>query len=138
MRAPVCRAREGGTPEEPRVVREIVYFNNREGDWEKHASIRKGRVYITLTDLIRHIGGSIIWGSSHDQIEVYRNDIVVKVFPNSSRACVNGSEMALGARTVRRQNRTYVPVRLLCLHIRTMPSAQLLCAPTAAFLRGAT
>lgn len=95
----------------PKVYREIVYFNNREADLEKHAFIRNGRVYITLTDLMRHIGGSMIWGPRHDQIEVHRNQIVVTVYPNSTKVLVNGIERRLDRTTLRRDNRTYVPVR---------------------------
>jgi len=95
----------------PRLYREIVYFNNREADLEKHAFIRNGRVYITLTDLMRHIGGTIIWGPDDDEIEVHRNDIVVRVFPHSRTVYVNDVEQKLDRTTVRRQNRTYVPVR---------------------------
>ena len=95
----------------PRVFHEIVYFNNREADLEKHAFISKGRVYITLTDLMRHIGGSIIWGPDDDQMMVYRNGVEVEVFPHSATVNVNGVEMDLGHATMRRANRTYVPVR---------------------------
>lgn len=95
----------------PRIYREIVYFNNREADLEKHAFIRNGRTYITLTDLMRHIGGSIIWGPDDDQMMVYRNGVEVKVFPHSSTVYVNGVQTSLGYTTLRKQNRTYVPVR---------------------------
>lgn len=95
----------------PRIYREIVYFNNREADLEKHAFIRDGRVYITLTDLMRHIGGTIIWGPEDDQMEVYRNQTTVVVHPNSSTVTVNGIAQQLDRSTLRRHNRTYVPVR---------------------------
>ncbi|MFP4250555.1 MAG: copper amine oxidase N-terminal domain-containing protein [Armatimonadota bacterium] len=95
----------------PKVFREIVYFNNREADLEKHAFVRNGRVYITLTDLMRHIGGSIIWGPADDEMMVYRNDVEVKVFPSSSTVYVNGVKTTLDHTTLRRQNRTYVAVR---------------------------
>ncbi|NLO07624.1 MAG: copper amine oxidase N-terminal domain-containing protein [candidate division WS1 bacterium] len=95
----------------PRLYREIVYFNNREGDLEKHAFVRNGRVYITLTDLMRHIGGSIIWGPDDNDMMVYRNDVEVKVFPSSVTVIRNGVPVSLGVSTVRKQNRTYVPVR---------------------------
>ena len=95
----------------PRIFREIVYFNNREADLEKHAFVRDGRVYITLTDLMRHIGGSIIWGPDDDQMEVERNGITVELFPNSRTVYVNGVERTLDRTTLRRANRTCVPVR---------------------------
>jgi len=97
-----------------RVFREIVYFNNREADLEKHAFIRGGRVYITLTDLMRHIGGTIIWGPDDDEIEVQRNAVTVRLYPSSSTVYVNGVKQSLGRSTVRKQNRTYVPVRPFC------------------------
>ncbi len=95
----------------PRVFHEIVYFNNREADLEKHAFIRNGRVYITLTDLMRHVGGSIIWGPDDDQMMVYRNGVEVQVFPSSATVVVNGVDTDLGYTTMRKANRTYVPVR---------------------------
>jgi len=94
-----------------KIFHEILYFNNREADLEKHAFVRNGRVYITLTDLMRHIGGSIIWGPNDDEIEVYRNDVALTVYPHSSTVIVNGVEVDLGWTTLRKQNRTYVPVR---------------------------
>lgn len=98
-----------------RVFHEIIYFNNREADLEKHAFIRGGRVYITLTDLMRHIGGTIIWGpDDDDQIEVQRNDVTVRLSPHSSTVYVNGVKISLGNSTVRKSNRTYVPVRPFC------------------------
>lgn len=96
------------------VKREIIWFNDREADLEKHGFIRKGRVYITLTDLIRHIGGGIIWGPGPDYIEVHRNDMVVRVYPHSKKILVDGSVQHLGRTTLRKQNRTYVPVRPMC------------------------
>ena len=116
----------------PKTFHEIIYFNNREADLEKHGFIRNGRVYITLTDLMRHIGGSIIWGPCDNQIDVYRNGIAVRVFPNKATVCVShdldandpmsswerrgftGSKMSLGVKAIRKQNRTYVPVRPFC------------------------
>ena len=95
----------------PRIYREIVFFNSREGDLERHAVIRNGRVYITLTDLMRHIGGTIIWGPRHTQMEVHRNEVVVTVFPNSRRVIVNGVARNMDRPTFRRENRTWVPVR---------------------------
>ncbi|MFP3904541.1 MAG: stalk domain-containing protein [Armatimonadota bacterium] len=96
------------------MKREIVWFNGREADLEKHGFIRNKRVYITLTDLIRHIGGGIIWGPSQDYIEVHRNNMVVRVFPHSSRILVDGNPRHLDRATTRKQNRLYVPVRPMC------------------------
>lgn len=97
-----------------RVFHEIIYFNNREADLERHAFIRGGRIYITLTDLIRHIGGTIIWGPEEGQVQVQRNGVTLRVLPNSATVYVDGVKRNLGCSTVRRGNRTFVPVRPLC------------------------
>jgi len=96
------------------LLREIAWFNNREGDLEKHGFIRNGRVYITLTDLMRHIGGGIIWGPKSSYIEVHRNNMVVRVIPGSSRIYVDGNARSLGRSAIRMENRTYVPLRPMC------------------------
>ncbi len=96
------------------LLREIAWFNGREGDLEKHGFIRNGRVYITLTDLMRHIGGGIIWGPKSNYIEVHRNNMVVRVIPGSARIYVDGNARSLGHRAIRMQNRTYVPLRPMC------------------------
>lgn len=96
------------------MKREIVWFNGLEADLEKHGFVRNGRVYITLTDLIRHIGGGIIWGPGPNYIEVHRNDMVVRIFPHSSRILVDGNVQYLDRTTLRKQNRTYVPIRPMC------------------------
>lgn len=95
----------------PRVFREIIYFNNREADLEKHAFIQNGRVYITLTDLMRHIGGTVLWGPDDDDLKVVRNDVTVEVEPGSATVRVNGVPQTLERPTIRKHNRTYVPVR---------------------------
>lgn len=94
-----------------KIFHEIIYFNNREADLEKHAFVRNGRVYITLTDLLRHIGGTLIWGPDDDQMQIVRNDVTVDLFPHSSTVYVNDVKTNLGWTTLRKQNRTYVPVR---------------------------
>ncbi len=96
------------------LLREIAWFNNREGDLEKHGFIRNGRVYITLTDLMRHIGGGIIWGPKSNYIEVHRNNMVVRVIPGSARIYVDGNRRSLGRSAIRMENRTYVPLRPMC------------------------
>ncbi len=96
------------------LLHEIVWFNEREADLEKHGFISNRRVYITLTDLMRHIGGGIIWGPSENYIEVHRNDMVVRVIPGSSRIYVDGRRQSLGRSAIRMENRTYVPLRRMC------------------------
>ncbi len=64
-----------------RIFRERVWFNGREGDLEKHAICKNGQWYITLTDLVRHLGGTIIWGPNNNYIQVRRKGVVVRVVP---------------------------------------------------------
>ena len=68
-----------------RIFRERVWFNGREGDLEKHAIFKNGQWYITLTDLMRHLGGTIIWGPSDKFIEVRRKGVVVRVVPSKPK-----------------------------------------------------
>ena len=96
------------------IRREIVWYNNREMDLEKHGFIQRGRVYITLTDLMRHIGGNIIWGPHHNFIEVQRSGLTVRVIPGSTRIIVNGETRHLDMPARRIGDRTYVPVRPFC------------------------
>lgn len=93
------------------LLREIIFFNDREADLEKHGFISGGRVYITLTDLMRHIGGTMIWGPTSSYITVSRSGITVRVIPGSSAVYVNGERQSLGRAAIRRDNRTFVPVR---------------------------
>ena len=69
-----------------RIFRERVWFNGREGDLEKHAIFKDGQWYITLTDLMRHLGGTIVWGPSHRFIEVRRKGVIVRVVPDRKAA----------------------------------------------------
>ena len=103
------------------VLREIVWFNNREADLEKHAFMSGGRIYITLTDLIRHVGGNIVWGPSSRYIMVERKGVRVQVVPGSARVYVNGEARNLGRPTKQVENRTYVPIRpmLALLNLNT-------------------
>jgi hypothetical protein len=109
---------EGGTPTFIKLyrkvlLREIVWFNGREADLEKHGFMSGQRLYITLTDLMRHIGGSIIWGPSQSYIMVERNGIKVRIIPGSARVYVNGEKRSLGRAAMRIDNRTFVPIRPL-------------------------
>ncbi len=96
------------------IPREIVWFNGREGDLERHAFVRRGRTYLTLTDLMRHIGGTIIWGPSESYIEVHRNEVTIRTIPGSSIVYVNGQKTNLGHPATQRGGRTFVPLRLYC------------------------
>lgn len=93
------------------IPREIVWFNGREGDLEKHAIRRGGYIYITLTDLIRHIGGSIVWGPRYSFVQVKRGGLTVRVIPGSSKVIVNGEAQSIRGRTFRMDGRLWVPVR---------------------------
>lgn len=93
--------------------RALVYFDNKEADLEQRGILQQGRIYITLTDLIRHIGGSIAWGPSGKYVIVQKNDIKVKIIPDSVRIYVNGQPRHLDRSTFRQDNRLYVPIRPL-------------------------
>ncbi len=86
-----------------RIPRELVWFNGREGDLEKHAITRKGYIYITLTDLV--------WGPRDSFVEVRRDNRTVRVFPGTAKVLVNSEVESVGAPTFRVAGRLWVPVR---------------------------
>jgi hypothetical protein len=96
------------------IPREVVWFNGREGDLERHGFSANGQLYLTATDLFRHIGGTIIWGPTGNWIELHRGDLTVRILPGSRRIYVNGQPQDLVAPTIRKENRTFVPVVSLC------------------------
>lgn len=125
----------------PYIHRHIVWFNQREGDLEKCAFVRRGRVYMTLNDLIRHIGGQIEWnhktpkfhtiywsagkekevvdktwprGPGRHIIMVTRRGKTVQIIPGSSTIIVDGQPASLGLPAKNISNRTYVPLRRMC------------------------
>jgi hypothetical protein len=93
------------------LLREIVFFDKREADLEKHGFLSHGRIYITLTDLMRHVGGNMVWGPTAGYLTVERNGVKVRVVPGSSRVYVNGEKQSLGRAAYRIDNRTFVPIR---------------------------
>jgi uncharacterized Zn-binding protein involved in type VI secretion len=97
-----------------KILREIVWFNGREGDLETHGTIRRNRVCITLTDLMRHLGGQVDWGPPGDLILATRKDTTVRVVPGSSTVYVNGQARSMPVAAFRVGNRTYVPIRAMC------------------------
>ncbi len=97
-----------------KILREIVWFNGREGDLETHGTIRGGHVLITLTDLMRHLGGTVEWGPPGDLILATRNNVSVRVVPGSSTVYVNGKAAHMPVAAFRQGNRTYVPIRAMC------------------------
>ena len=122
----LAQARKGQQPTfvklyRKRIFRERVWFNGREGDLEKHAIFRNGTWYITLTDLMRHLGGTIIWGPNASFIEVHRKGVVVRVIPAkpkrksaASAATVSatpGQTTVVWPVAIRLGNRTWVAVK---------------------------
>jgi hypothetical protein len=96
------------------IPREVVWFNGREGDLEKHGFRKNGQIYLTAVDLFRHIGGTILWGPTDNWIELHRNDLTVRIVPGSPAIVVNGNTQNLGAPCFRKNDETYVPVQKLC------------------------
>ena len=96
------------------LKRHAVWFNGREGDLELHATNLGPNVRITLTDLIRHVGGTVEWGPSDKLLFVHRQGTTVKLRPGSSVVWVNGVKDDLGADVVMLANRNWVPVRGMC------------------------
>jgi hypothetical protein len=92
------------------IHREAVWFDNREADLEKHAIGKSGHLEITLTDLLRHVGGNIIWGPSRDFVLVERNKLHLRFIPGTATVYVDGKRMSLGERTTRIDSRLFVPV----------------------------
>lgn len=97
-----------------KILREIVWFNGREGDLEAHGTIRNGHILITLTDLMRHLGGTVDWGPPRDLIIASRNNVHVRVIPGSATVYVNGRPARMPVAAFRMGNRTYVPIRAMC------------------------
>ncbi|MCD6352008.1 MAG: copper amine oxidase N-terminal domain-containing protein [Armatimonadetes bacterium] len=93
-----------------RLPREIVWFNGREADLEHHARIIHGRIYITLTDLARHLGLAIVWGPSRKEIRVTRGQTTVIVCPSKSAAVQVFGQPVAGPPAVQRGGLTWVPV----------------------------
>lgn len=96
------------------ISTEAVWINGLPADLEHHAFAANSQVYITLTDLLRHIGGRFVWGPSGKYIEVHRNDVTVQITPGKRTVTVNGQPKDLGAPTVVRAGRTWVPLKPTC------------------------
>jgi len=97
------------------VFHEKVWFNNREGDLEHHAIWRHGELYITATDLFRHLGGTMLWGPSGDDwIEITRGKTTLKIRAGTSTAWLDGQARSLGSSAVRIDGLTWVPVVGVC------------------------
>ncbi len=109
-----ARAEDFKIIERKKIVREMVWFNGREGDFEHKPFLREGRVYVTLVDLMRHIKGTIIKGPPRDLIELERNNVLVRVLPGKSYVLVNGVETDVERVPVKRKEGLYVPLRFYC------------------------
>ena len=53
----------------------LVTFDGRPGDFELQPFIAGGRVFVSMTDLLRHVGGTLLWGPSDGQLSVFRDGI---------------------------------------------------------------
>ncbi len=98
----------------PYVSHEIIFFNNVEADLEHHAFVRANYMYATLTDVARHIGGSITWGPSQSWVEVERKGKKVRIVPGASTIFVDGNKQSLSRSTFRIDKLLYVPIRSFC------------------------
>ena len=98
----------------PHQFHEMLYFNNREADLEHHAFVRGKWMYVSLTDLCRHIGGNIVWGPRDSFVEVERKGKKVRFIPGAEAVVVDGNKQALSRPTFRIDRLLYVPVRSTC------------------------
>ena len=96
------------------IPRELVWFNGREGDLERHGFQRSGQMYLTAVDLFRHLGGTIVWGPGSNWIEIHRNELTLRILPGSRRIFVNGQPRSLATPAIRKDERTYLPVQSMC------------------------
>jgi hypothetical protein len=96
------------------LTHEAIWFNGDPADLDRHGYLAGGRMYITLNDLLRHVGGRTVWGPKASYVEVRRNDVTVRVVPGSDKARVNGTTVSLGSPVVARKGLCYVPLRAMC------------------------
>jgi len=96
------------------IQREMVWFNGREGDFEYKPFMKEGRVYVTLLDLMRHIGGNLLTGPPQNLIELERNRTLVRVLPGEHYALVNGVKTDVERAPIKRGAAMYVPLRFYC------------------------
>ncbi len=97
-----------------KILREVVWFNGREADLERHATIVQGRVCVTLNDLVRHIGGTIEWGPPANLVILKRGDRSLRIVPGSNVIHINGEEQIIVPAPFIKYNRTWVPVKPIC------------------------
>ncbi len=94
--------------------RHQVWFNGREGDLEWSARNSGPGMMVTLTDLIRHVGGSVEWGPGKKLLYAHREGTTVKLNPGASTCYVNGVRTDLGAKVALRFGKHWVPVSGMC------------------------
>ena len=97
-----------------KIQREMVWFNGREGDFEYKPFLKNERVYVTLLDLMRHIGGNLLTGPPKNLIELERNNVLVRVLPDEHYAMLNGVKTDVERTPIKRGGAMYVPLRFYC------------------------
>jgi len=93
------------------IQREMVWFNGREGDFEYKPFLKNERVYVTLLDLMRHIGGNLLTGPPKNLTELERNEVLVRVLPGEHYVMVNGVKTDVERAPIKRGAAMYVPLR---------------------------
>ena len=93
------------------IQREMVWFNGREGDFEYKPFLKNERVYVTLLDLMRHIGGNLLTGPPKNLTELERNEVLVRVLPGEHYVMVNGVKTDVERAPIKRGSAMYVPLR---------------------------
>ena len=93
------------------IQREMVWFNGREGDFEHKPFLKNERVYVTLLDLMRHIGGHLLSGPPKNLTELERNDVLVRVLPGEHYVMVNGVKTDVERAPIKYGGAMYVPLR---------------------------
>jgi len=97
-----------------KILREAVWFNGREADLERNATIVQGRVCITMNDLVRHIGGQVDWGPPGNLVILSRGDRSIRIVPGSNKVYVNGEERLIVPAPFVKYDRTWIPVKPIC------------------------
>ena len=77
------------------VPQHVVTFNGLPADLEAPPFILADRVFISLTDLLRHVDGTLLWGPNEGQITVMRHGVEIT------------GHIHYGVR----QGQTYIPLR---------------------------
>ena len=94
-------ANEFGKTSRIDVTSEIVWFNGYSGDFENKPTNSNGRIYLSLTDLMRHIDGSIEIQPNSSKVVVSRKGMKVVLTPGSKTVMVDGKAHNLGLPVMR-------------------------------------